>query len=70
MTRAQAGRLGGLTRAYRQTPEQRRESARNARHALAVKAVVDRAPDLSEDQKARIRAVLASAPDSGPDGTS
>jgi hypothetical protein len=53
---ADAGRLGGLTRADRQTPEQCHELARKGHLASAVKAIVDRAPELSEDQKAPIRA--------------
>jgi hypothetical protein len=50
------------------TPEQRRELARKGHLSGAVKAVVDRAPELSEDQLARIRAVLAEAPGGEPSG--
>ncbi|WP_374539488.1 hypothetical protein [Micromonospora aurantiaca (nom. illeg.)] len=41
------------------TPEARRESARRAYLAGAVNAVVARAPELTPDQVARLRAVFA-----------
>jgi hypothetical protein len=47
------------------TPEQRREASRKARLAAAVKALVDQAPALTEDQKPRIRAILAQTPSGG-----
>jgi hypothetical protein len=34
--------------------------------AGAVKAVVDRAPELTDDQRARIRAILLAAPETLP----
>jgi hypothetical protein len=46
MSHAERGRLGGLKRAYSQTAEQRHEQARKLYLAGAVKAVVDRAPEL------------------------
>jgi hypothetical protein len=58
MSHAERGRLGGLKRAYSQTSEQRHEQARKLYLAGAVKAVVDRAPELTDDQRARIRAIL------------
>jgi hypothetical protein len=58
MSHAQRGRLGGLKRAYSQTADQRREQARKLYLAGAVKAVVDRAPELTDEQRARIRATL------------
>jgi hypothetical protein len=61
MSHAERGRLGGLKRAYSQTAEQRREQARTLYLAGAVKAVVDRAPELTDDQRAKIRAILLPA---------
>jgi hypothetical protein len=58
MSHAERGRLGGLKRAYSQTAEQRHEQARKLYLAGAVKAVVDRAPELTDDQRAKIRAIL------------
>jgi hypothetical protein len=58
MSHAERGRLGGLKRAYRQSPEERHEQARRMHLAGAVKAVVDRAPELTPGQRARIRAIL------------
>jgi hypothetical protein len=45
------------------SPEQRREATRNARRAHAVKELVDQAPLLTEEQKARIRAALSEVPE-------
>jgi hypothetical protein len=61
MSHAERGRLGGLKRAYSQTAEQRHEEARKLHLAGAVKAVVDHAPELTDDQRARIRAILLPA---------
>jgi hypothetical protein len=61
MSHAERGRLGGLKRAYSQTAEQRHEQARKLYLAGAVKAVVDRAPELTDDQRAKIRAILLPA---------
>jgi hypothetical protein len=63
MSHAQRGRLGGLKRAYSQTAEQRQEQARKLYLAGAIKAVVDRAPELTDEQRARIRAILQAAED-------
>jgi hypothetical protein len=63
MSHAQRGRLGGLKRAYFQTAEQHYEQARKLYLAGAVKAVVDRAPELTDEQRARIRAILQAAED-------
>lgn len=41
------------------TPEQRTERARKAHLASAVNAVVNRAPELTPDQVAKLRAVFA-----------
>ena len=63
MTVSEAGRRGGYARAAALTPQQRHQAARAARLARTVKAVVDRAPELTEDQKQAIRAALTSAPE-------
>jgi hypothetical protein len=58
----EAQRQAGRDRQAAMTPEQRRELGRKAYLTGAVKAVVDRAPELTEDQKARIRAILHAEP--------
>jgi hypothetical protein len=69
MSRAEAVRAGGLARARSQTPAQRRELGRKGYLGRAVREVVDRAPELTEDQKARIRAILTTeAPGGDRDG--
>lgn len=57
------GREGGQARAENLSPARRREIARQAHLAGAVKAVVDRAPELTPEQTAKLRAVFASAAD-------
>lgn len=59
-----------MPRAYRSTltPKERSENARlaaQARHSLDtyVKAVVDRAPELSDEQRAKLSAIFAPATD-------
>lgn len=61
LTHAERGRIGGQALQASRTPEQRKESMRKARLSAAVKAVVDRAPELSPDQVDRLRAVFAPA---------
>ncbi|MFC3500820.1 hypothetical protein ACFOOK_07550 [Micromonospora krabiensis] len=61
MSHAERGRLGSVATVARTTPEQRREIARKAHLASAVNAVVNRAPELSADQVAKLRAVFAPA---------
>ena len=58
---AERGRIGGLAANAKRSPEQRHELARHAYLAGAVKAVVSRAPELSPDQRARLRALFAPA---------
>lgn len=48
----------GRARAENLTPERRKEIARSAYLTGAVKAVVDRAPELSPEQAAKLRAVF------------
>jgi hypothetical protein len=45
------------------TAEQRRERARKAHFASCVAIVVDRAPELTPDQAAKLRAIFAPAID-------
>ncbi|MFG1871893.1 hypothetical protein [Micromonospora arborensis] len=59
LSHADRGRTGGRTAAARMTPEQRRERARKAHLASAVAAVVNRAPELTTEQVAKLRAVFA-----------
>lgn len=65
MSRTEAARRGGQARHRGLTPDQRQEATKKARLALAVKELVDQAPELSADQLARLRAILGG----GPDGT-
>ncbi|MEW2141373.1 hypothetical protein AB0869_00975 [Micromonospora vinacea] len=51
----------GRASAASMTPEQRRERARKAHLASAVNAVVARAPELTPDQAAKLRAVFGTA---------
>lgn len=50
---------GGHNRAANLTPEQRQEIGRKGYLAAAVKAVVDRAPELTPDQVNRLRTLFA-----------
>lgn len=59
-TQAENGRIGGHKRAASLTPARRKEIARTAHLASAVKAVVDRAPELTPEQVAKLRAAFAS----------
>lgn len=61
LSMSQRGAIGGRVRADSQTPEQRRELARKAYLAGAVNAVVARAPELSQEQTARLRAIFGQA---------
>jgi hypothetical protein len=56
---AEYGRIGGLKLQASRSPEQRKESSRHAYLAGAVKAVVERAPDLSPEQLTRLRALFS-----------
>jgi hypothetical protein len=61
LSHADRGRLGAEAAAAKRTPAQRREIARHAYLTGAVNSVVDRAPDLTPDQLARLRALFAPA---------
>lgn len=58
MSPRERGVLAGYARAASLTPEQRKTASRKAYLAGAVNAVVNRAPELSDEQVARLRAVL------------
>lgn len=58
---AERGRMGGLSANAKRTPEQRREMGLNSYLTAAVTTVVNRAPELSPEQRARLRALFASA---------
>jgi hypothetical protein len=59
LSHAERGQIGGRKHQASLTPEQRQESMRKARLAAAVKAVVDRAQELTPDQVQRLRSVFA-----------
>jgi hypothetical protein len=61
MSVKERGARGGRARAERLTPERRSEIARQAHLASAVAAVVKRAPELTAEQVARLRAIFGSA---------
>lgn len=65
ITYAERGRLGAQKVNADRTPEQRQQLARHAYLTGAVNAVVNRAPDLSPDQRARLRALFAPAVEGG-----
>jgi LmbE family N-acetylglucosaminyl deacetylase len=58
MTKSEAGRLGARAYMESTTPEQRAESARRARRALAVREIVDGWPELDEETQQRLRSLL------------
>lgn len=58
MTRAESGRLGALSANAKRSPEQRKEVSRRAHLVASVNAVVNRAPELTADQVARLRALF------------
>lgn len=51
----------GRARMEALSPEERREHARRAYLAGAVNAVVERAPELTPDQAAKLRAIFGTA---------
>lgn len=59
--RAAHGRRGAQLQSARMTPQERTERACKAHLASAVNAVVNRAPELTQEQLTRLRAVLAPA---------
>lgn len=58
MSTKECAASGGRARAQNLTPERRKEIARKGHLAAAVKAVVDRAPELSPEQVAKLRTVF------------
>jgi hypothetical protein len=61
LSHTERARLGGRATGISRTQEQKKEIGRRAYLASAVKAVVDRAPDLTPDQLARLRTLFAPA---------
>lgn len=53
--------IGGRARAAKLTSEQRKESSSRAHLASVVAEIVRRAPELSDDQTAKLRAIFAPA---------
>jgi hypothetical protein len=60
--RREYGARGGRTRAKNLSPEHRRVSASNAHLHSIVAQIVDKAPQLTAAQRAKIQAALASVP--------
>ncbi|WP_089013018.1 hypothetical protein [Micromonospora inositola] len=61
MSTTERASRAGRARAASLSPDRRKEIASQAHLASAVAAVVNRAPDLSADQVAKLRAVFAPA---------
>lgn len=57
--RRERASAGGHARAAKLSPEQRKQSSRNAYLAGAVATIVARAPELSAEQTAKLRAIFA-----------
>ena len=57
--RTERARKAGRASQARFTPDERAARARKAHLGQAVAAVVDRAPELTETQKARLTAIFA-----------
>jgi hypothetical protein len=70
MTRTEAAAHARRIRLETATPEQRTAQTHKARLAAAVKAVVDRAPELTDDQRTRLRTIfIAPSEGGGRDGS-
>lgn len=65
ITYAERGRIGGHATQANRTPEQRREMGLSSYLTAAVTTVVNRAPELSPEQRARLRALFAPAVEGG-----
>ncbi|GAA1649189.1 hypothetical protein GCM10009679_62910 [Saccharothrix algeriensis] len=65
LSHAERGRLGAAKTHAGRSPEERKEHARRAYLVGAVRTVVDRAPELTDDQMARLRALFAPALQAG-----
>ena len=63
LTHAERGRRGAASLNSQLTPEQRRANAQLGHLTQAVETTIRRAPELSEDQLSRLRAVFAATPD-------
>jgi hypothetical protein len=55
---AELGRHGGRASAARRTPEQHAANGRRMRLALAVRELVDQAPELTDEQRRRLASIL------------
>lgn len=69
--RSERARLGGLARAERLSPERRKELSRTAHLGSAVSSVVNRAPELTAEQRDRLLVALrphTARPHRRPDG--
>jgi hypothetical protein len=65
MSTSEAAATLGRSQWPGKTAEQRRAQTAPARLASAVKTVCDRAPDLTEEQRNRLRVILTQAPTGG-----
>jgi len=59
MSTVERASIGARARAEKLSPERRKEIAQRAYLASAVAAVVNRAPELTTEQVAKLRAVFA-----------
>lgn len=60
MSNTERASIAGRARSKSLSPQRRSEIARNAHLASAVSTVVKRAPELSDEQLSKLRAVFAS----------
>jgi hypothetical protein len=65
LSTSERARRAARARWQDKTPEQRQAETRPARLAHAIKEIVDQAPELTEDQKNRLRVILTQAPSGG-----
>jgi hypothetical protein len=59
LTHAQRGALGARALNARLSPDERKEASRRAYLAGAVNAVVSRAPELTPEQRDKLRAIFS-----------
>lgn len=59
--RTERARKAGLAAQAKMTPAERRESVQRAQLASAVSKIVDRAPELTEAQRAKLAALFSPA---------
>lgn len=68
MSTTERARIAGRARAEKLSPQRRREIARQGHLASAVSAILARASELSGDDIAHLRTVLAATPQQGTRG--